>query len=54
MFVFALLSVVSHLQFIILYLGLLLPKIVGEYLKRAKRILETLKIKIRSELLSHA
>ncbi len=54
LFVFSFLSVASHLQFIILYLGFLLPKFFDEYLKRLKRILITLKIKIRSELFGTA
>ena len=49
-FIFSLLTLASHLQFIILYLGLMLPKFLSEYLKRVKRILVTHMFKIRSEL----
>ena len=51
LFTFSFLSVITHLQLIILYSGLLFPKFFGEYYKRLKRIVFTLKMRIKSELL---
>ena len=51
LFAFSFLSVVTHLQLIILYSCLLFPKFFGEYYKRVKRIVLTLKMRIKSELL---
>ena len=48
--VFSFLSMVSHLQFVILYLAFVFPKFFGEYLKRLKRIFITSRIVVRTEL----